>query len=163
MMGKQGGKDASQDEARRGFPIGELAEKVGVTHRTIHFYEREGLITPASREGVGYRYYDDTSVERLKKILQLKKIGLSLDEIRDVIDLYFDDASIIEGKKRVLGIIKNHLTETDKKINILQSFRDDILKTIVKLETLIAQSTPNDGNQSMAAAPDKSALHRKKR
>lgn len=48
--------------------IGELAERAGVSHRTIHYYEGLGLLQPAEREGVGYRYYDETSLRRINKI-----------------------------------------------------------------------------------------------
>ena len=48
--------------------IGELSDRAGVSHRTIHYYERLGLIKPAEREGAGYRYYDEITVKRLEKI-----------------------------------------------------------------------------------------------
>lgn len=81
--------------------IGELSERAGVSHRTIHYYERLGLVKPAEREGTGYRYYDEVAVKRLEKIAALKRLGLSLDEIAAVIDLYFEDAGGIKGKERV--------------------------------------------------------------
>lgn len=81
--------------------IGELSERAGVSHRTIHYYERLGLVKPAEREGTGYRYYDEVAVKRLEKIAALKRLGLSLDEIAAVIDLYSEDASGIKGKERV--------------------------------------------------------------
>jgi MerR family copper efflux transcriptional regulator len=74
-----------------------------LSHRTIHYYERLGLVKPAEREGTGYRYYDEVAVKRLEKIAALKRLGLSLDEIAAVIDLYFEDASGIKGKERVSG------------------------------------------------------------
>lgn len=46
-------------------------------------------------------YYDEVAVKRLEKIAALKRLGLSLDEIAAVIDLYFEDASGIKGKERV--------------------------------------------------------------
>lgn len=47
--------------------IGELSERAKVSHRTIHYYERLGLVKPAEREGVGYRYYDEVSVKRRRR------------------------------------------------------------------------------------------------
>ncbi|MEO1199505.1 MAG: MerR family transcriptional regulator [Pseudomonadota bacterium] len=120
--------------------IGELAERTGVSHRTIHYYERLGLLKPHEREGAGYRYFDDEAAQRLEKIGALKKIGLSLDEIATVIDLYFEDPTGIRGKRRVLEILKCQLDETDNKLTELGRFRSDIETNIAKIESLIQQS-----------------------
>ena len=69
--------------------IGELTERAEVTPRTVRYYESIGLLPPGEREGHGQHYYTEETLARLQKIDQLKKLGLSLDEIRDVIDFYF--------------------------------------------------------------------------
>lgn len=66
--------------------VGELAERTGLTVRTLHHYDQIGLLTPAARSRSGYRLYDAEAVERLTKILLLKHLGLSLDEIRDLLE-----------------------------------------------------------------------------
>jgi MerR family copper efflux transcriptional regulator len=53
------------------------------------------------------------AVARLRKIGQLKKLGLSRDEIGEVIDLYFMDPSGVQPKQKVLSILRSHLAETD--------------------------------------------------
>jgi MerR family transcriptional regulator, copper efflux regulator len=121
--------------------IGELAKRAEVSHRTIHYYERIGLLRPAEREGTGYRYYDAMSLKRLQKIATLKKLGLSLEEIGEVIELYFEDDSGIRGKKRVLEILKQHLAETDTRMNELTGFRKELVANIARLEKLIAETT----------------------
>src|SRR5262245_35763088 len=93
--------------------IGELTEQAGVTARTVRYYESIGLIPPGEREGSGQHYYSYQTVIRLQKIDQLKQLGLSLDEIRDVIDLYFTDPSGVEAKQKALVILRQHLAETD--------------------------------------------------
>lgn len=120
--------------------IGELAVLAGVTHRTIHYYERLGLLRPAEREGGGYRYYDELSLKRLNKIAALKKLGLSLDEIAVVIDLYFADATGVKGKERVLEILKRHLAETETRLVELAAFREEIKANIARMERLIAEA-----------------------
>ncbi|HAT46499.1 MAG TPA: transcriptional regulator, partial [Ktedonobacter sp.] len=65
---------------------------------------------------------------------QLKKLGLSLDEIRDVIDLYFIDPSGIQPKQKVLAILRQHLAEADQKIGALQQFRADLQANIERFE-----------------------------
>jgi DNA-binding transcriptional MerR regulator len=120
--------------------IGELATRAGVNQRTIHFYEGLGLIQPAHREGGGYRYFDQASVERLELISRLKAIGLSLDEIREVLPIYASDASGVAGKKRVIEILRAHLSETNEQIERLTDFRDELITNITKLEVFLAQA-----------------------
>lgn len=124
--------------------IGELAQRAGVSHRTIHYYERIGLLKPAEREGAGYRYYDDTSYQRLEKIAALKRLGLSLDEIAAVIDLYFEDASGIKGKEKVLRILEAQIAKTDVQLTELTAFRRDLESNIARMKSLIDQARRTD-------------------
>jgi MerR family transcriptional regulator, copper efflux regulator len=114
--------------------IGDLAQRAGVTHRTIRYYESIGLLPPGEREGTGQHYYSEEAVARLRKIDQLKRLGLSLDEIRDVIDLYFMDPSGIMPKQKVLAILQRHLAETDEKIDAFQQFRSELQSNIERFE-----------------------------
>ena len=114
--------------------IGDLTERAEVTPRTVRYYESIGLLPPGEREGHGHHYYTEETLARLRKIDQLKKLGLSLDEIRDVIDLYFTDPSGIQPKQKVLGILRQHLAEADQKIGALQQFRADLLVNIERFE-----------------------------
>ena len=120
--------------------IGELSERAGVSHRTIHYYERLGLVTPAEREGTGYRYYDEVAVKRLEKIAALKRLGLSLDEVAAVIDLYFEDASGIKGKERVLEILQAQLVNANAQLDELSAFKRDLESNITRMQELIAQA-----------------------
>lgn len=114
--------------------IGDLTERAGVTPRTVRYYESIGLIPPGDREGAGQHFYTDETVERLRKIDQLKKLGLTLEEIRDVIDLYFTDSSGVQPKQKVLAILRQHLAETDEKIGGLQQFRTELQAHIERFE-----------------------------
>lgn len=120
--------------------IGELAERAGVSHRTIHYYERLGLLRPVEREGAGYRYYDETAVRRLEKIATLKRLGLSLDEIAGVIDLYFEDATGVRGKEKVLEILQGQLTKADAQLRDLAEFKRDVEANIARMRGLIADA-----------------------
>jgi MerR family transcriptional regulator, copper efflux regulator len=121
--------------------IGELAEQAGVTTRTIRYYESIGLLSPTERDG-GFRYYTDDALRRLHKIDALKRLGLSLEEISTVIDLYFEDPSGVAAKQRVLAILEGHLRETEGKISALEQFRDDLQSNIERMEAFI-KAAPN--------------------
>lgn len=120
--------------------IGELSERAGVSHRTIHYYERLGLVKPAEREGAGYRYYDEIAVKRLEKIAALKRLGLSLDEIAAVIDLYFEDGTGIKGKEKVLEILQAQLAKADAQLQELTGFKRDVEANIARMHSLIAEA-----------------------
>ena len=60
----------------------EFAERAGVTVRTLHHYDRLGLLAPSGRTEAGYRLYGDRDLLRLEQILALKFIGFPLPEIR---------------------------------------------------------------------------------
>ena len=120
--------------------IGDLAERADVTPRTVRYYESIGLLPPSEREGHGQHYYTEETLARLRKIDQLKKLGLSLDEIRDVIDLYFVDPSGRQPKQRVLAILRKHLAEADQKIGALQQFRADLRANIERFERWLEET-----------------------
>ncbi|MEO8611781.1 MAG: MerR family transcriptional regulator [Chloroflexota bacterium] len=86
------------------FRSGEFAAKAGVTIRTIRYYDRIGLLKPAAYSESGQRLYSALDYARLQQILTLKLIGLSLDEIKNL--LTTDRAAIddlLERQKRVLS------------------------------------------------------------
>ena len=119
--------------------IGDLTQQAGVTPRTVRYYESIGLLSPGEREGHGQHYYTEETLARLRKIDQLKKLGLSLEEIRDVIDLYFTDPSGVQPKQKVLAILRQHLAEADQKIGALQQFRADLQANIERFERFLKE------------------------
>ncbi|MBI3974153.1 MAG: MerR family transcriptional regulator [Chloroflexi bacterium] len=72
---------------RRCMQIGEVAERTGLTQRTLRYYESIGLLAPASRMEGGFRLYTEDDVRRLEQIVELKKLlGFTLAEIRQIVD-----------------------------------------------------------------------------
>src|SRR5579875_1270542 len=66
--------------------VGELAKHAGLTVRTLHHYDTIGLLRPAARSQAGYRLYDRADVARLHGIQALRRMGLSLSDIADLLD-----------------------------------------------------------------------------
>lgn len=120
--------------------IGDLTELAGVTQRTVRYYESIGLLAPGKREGHGHHYYTEETLARLRKIDQLKRLGLSLEEIGEVIDLYFTDPSGVQPKQKVLTILWKHLHEAESKIEELQQFRGELQETIERFERFLDQA-----------------------
>jgi len=68
------------------YKVSEFAEQAGVTVRTLHHYDRLGILKPSGRTGAGYRLYQDGDLVRLQQIVTLKFIGLPLREIKVLLD-----------------------------------------------------------------------------
>ncbi len=65
--------------------IGEVADRVGLSLRTIRFYEEAGLVVPEARSAGGFRLYAETAVARLLLIKKMKPLGFSLEEMVEVL------------------------------------------------------------------------------
>lgn len=120
--------------------IGDLAKQAQVTTRTIRYYEELGLLPHDEREEGDFRYYSEVHLQRLHKIDALKTMGLTLDEIKSVLDFYFSSPTGIEGKQKVLGILESHLRETEEKITTLQAFRLELQSNIARMHRLIEEA-----------------------
>src|SRR5688572_14069251 len=61
--------------------VGELAKRTALTVRTLHHYDQIGLLSPSHRSSAGHRLYGERDVKRLQKIVSLRQLGLTLDQI----------------------------------------------------------------------------------
>ena len=100
--------------------IGTVAERSGVPAKTIRYYESIGLIPSADRRPNGYRTYSVVDMHTLNFIKRARSLGFSVDEVRDLLDLWRD-------RKRTSAAVKvlatKHLDALDRKIAELQSMR----------------------------------------
>jgi DNA-binding transcriptional MerR regulator len=95
------------DETQRGeFSIGELSREFDVTPRAIRFYEDQGLLAPR-RDGQR-RIYTARDRTRLKLTLRGKRLGLSLSEIKELIDMYEPGRDERPQLKRFLAVLEAH-------------------------------------------------------
>ena len=81
--------------------IGEVAERTGLSHRTIRYYEEMGLVEPAARTEGGFRLYDEAGIERLLLIMPMKPLGFSIEQIGDLLralDTLADAESSEDGR-----------------------------------------------------------------
>ncbi len=109
--------------------ISEVAEKTGLTAKTIRFYEAKGVISPAPRGANGYRYYNQNHIAELLLIKRSRMIGFSLDECRELLALSTDTG---RQSRDVKEKAQQKLKEIDNKIN-------ELLQMKKTLEALTAQ------------------------
>ena len=69
------------------YQIGEVAERLGLSLRTVRYYEEVGLVAPAERSPGGFRLYNDDAIDRLALIKQMKPLEFSLEETRELLEL----------------------------------------------------------------------------
>jgi DNA-binding transcriptional MerR regulator len=92
------------ERAKTMYKVSQFAEKAGITVRALHHYDRLGLLKPSGRSASGYRLYTDRDSARLQQVETLKFIGLSLRQIRDVLDgNEFDLSETLRLQRRLLG------------------------------------------------------------
>lgn len=70
----------------RTLQIGEVAERVGLSLRTVRYYEEQGLVVPEARTEGGFRLYTERQIDRLFLVKKMKPLGFSLDEMREMFD-----------------------------------------------------------------------------
>lgn len=68
--------------------IGEVAERIGLSLRTIRYYGEMGLVPPSARSGGGFRLYSESDVDRFRLIMRMKPLDFTLEEMKDVLDLF---------------------------------------------------------------------------
>jgi len=118
-----------EQDGREEFSISELCEEFGVPPRALRFYEDEKLIAPR-RQGLA-RIYSHRDRARLAWILRGKRVGFSLADIREMIDLY--DAGDGRRTQREFTVAKCR-----ERIDLLQSQRNDIDEAIAELVSFVA-------------------------
>ena len=96
-----------KEDVKDTLTVGEFAKKSGITMRTLRYYDKIGLLKPSSYNEAGYRLYTKEDFPKLQQILTLKFIGLSLDEIKDILKEDLNDNDF----KRSLQIQKKIIKE----------------------------------------------------
>lgn len=103
--------------------IGELADRTSVPTKTIRFWESEGLLPEPDRTESGYRDYDATAIARIGFIRQSQTAGLTLAQIRVILDVSDDGSPPCE---HVAAAVAERLAEVDARIRELREIRSHL-------------------------------------
>lgn len=110
------------------YTTGEFAKMAGVTIRTIRYYDAKGILKPSHHNSSGHRLYSNEDFIKLKKILALKYLGLSLDEVMNT-ELYsFEKDDMVNSLKLQKNIIKNKINHMKTVLNAIETAEVSIQK-----------------------------------
>jgi DNA-binding transcriptional MerR regulator len=129
--------------ADRQLKIGDLARITGLSIKTIRYYERRGLLEQPPRTEGGYRLYGPEEVARLQFVQRAKLLGLTLEEIRELVELA---ARCNEGEivLRLEKVLEAKLEETERKMAELAAFRQNLLYYQTRASALSDGVLPTD-------------------
>jgi len=124
-------------KVKQGLLIGELGKQVNLPTQTIRYYERLGLLDPPERTESQYRIYSADALERLRFIQKAKLFGLSLDEIKQLIEMR---AGGIPPCASLKTMVKKHLDELDCHIQEMLAFRYELANRYGQICALLSDS-----------------------
>ena len=119
--------------------IGELAQKLEMSQRTIRYYEEIGLLNSIKRIEGGRRVYTDTDLRRLKLIKRLKIMGLTLSEMQELEAMWTIEKSNDKVLKRLLELLASHLKRLDDRITDLTILRNEITEYQERIQSKIGK------------------------
>ncbi len=103
--------------------IGELAEQVGVNPKTVRYYEDIGVLPEPERTPSGYRVYDEADVDRLVFVKTAQRLGMTLDEVKEILALRDRGEQPCSYVRDVLRRERAHI---DQRITELQALRSEL-------------------------------------
>ena len=125
---------------RNGLRIGELAARCGVSRDTIRFYEREGLLPRPQRTQARYRVYGDEDEGRLLFIRQAQALGLTLDDIRELVR--HEQLRTPGECRRVATLLRERIEAIDRKVAELKAFRRQLGESLERCEKADGEACP---------------------
>jgi DNA-binding transcriptional MerR regulator len=128
--------------------IGEVAERTGVTQRTLRFYEEKGLLQPPSRLEGGFRLYSEDDVQRVERIKRLQTLlGFTLADIKEMVEgeeiksqiraEYRRDAEITERREKIeraIEVTQRQVAVIDQKLHALDEMKTHLEEKLAQYE-----------------------------
>jgi DNA-binding transcriptional MerR regulator len=132
------------DRGERNLTIGQLAARVNLNTSTIRYYEELGLVSSHRKDSSNHRRYGVHAVITLNLINRAKFLGMSLEEIKELISLFGVDPIHESGMLRALEILEEHSLEIDKKVRELKALKKSIKQEQNRLRRVLAESARGD-------------------
>lgn len=127
------GKVNPHETEEQSMRIGAIAEAAGTTAKTLRFYEEQGLLFPPERTAAGYRDYSPRTVDRIDFIHRGKAAGLTLAQIRQILDLRERGEAPCN---HVRDLLDSRLAEIARQLDELAQLRDSLVELRAQAESL---------------------------
>ncbi len=137
-------KTAAAKGAAKSFTITELAAEFDVTPRAIRFYEDVGLLEP-QRAGRN-RVYSQRERTRLKLTLRGKRLGLSLQEIKQLVDMYDSPSDTAPQLEAFLAVLRSHRKQIELQLEDIRVTLEEIAQHEARCERLLVAATGGGAN-----------------
>jgi DNA-binding transcriptional MerR regulator len=115
------------------FTVGGLARRCAVTPSLLRFWEAEGLLPAVRRTASGYRVYDDAAEARVRFILRAQGLGLSLGEVRTLLEAADGGSGEPALRERLRHLVAHKLSETERRVSELTEFAQQLERVWVRL------------------------------
>lgn len=135
-----------EGSAEKLYKIGEMAQKLGISTRTLRYYEQLGLLNSPSKISAKVRYYNTHTAFLVKAIKKLQTMGLTLDEIKEISFLFESDPTREKPKQKMLEKLSEQKLNALDKIGELNRFISQIDEFMNKIEAITPENGPPDGD-----------------
>jgi DNA-binding transcriptional MerR regulator len=137
-----------ENNGAKHYQIGELANLLEMSPRTIRYYEEIGLLNSVKRIEGGKRIYTDKDFQRLRFITRLKHLGLTLSEMLELEDIYQIHRTDRKVLSRLLELLDTHAVKIDERINSLNKLRADIISYQEKVRQKLSREDFQKGGDN---------------
>ncbi len=108
--------------------VGEVAKKMGVTVRTLQYYDKEGLLSPSAESEGGRRLYKDKDLVILHQILSLKSLGFSLDDIRECLTTLDTPNDVVNVLAQQADAVRQQIEKLSSSLTAIEQLKEEVLQ-----------------------------------
>ena len=108
--------------------IGEVAKKMGVTVRTLQYYDKEGLLSPSTQSEGGRRLYSSKDLIMLHQILSLKSLGFTLDDIKERLIKLETPKDVANALSEQANDIRNKIKNLQDSLKAIEQLKEEVLQ-----------------------------------
>ncbi len=139
------------------FRIAELAARTGFTTAALRYYEELGLLEPPERSPAGYRLYSQRDVERAQFIGRAKRLGLSLEDIHSLVDVWAGGVCSVT-RLQLRGLVEAKIESVRQQLEDCGNFLKQLESVHQRIDSLMESGSPEGGCGCAPELPPVEAL-----
>lgn len=143
MKGPSRSRSRRDDATEGTLTTGEMARLSNTTLRTVRFYEEAGILAPIARTEGGHRVFERPQLERLMLVADMREAGLSLEEIRELLESKRKARSGGAAAEAACKILQRHAGELKAKIAVLTRLKEDLDRTALATGACVGCEEPD--------------------